>query len=135
MQLLVLQGGTHDAWAKLMKDVVHLAVMLSMTLLRECGSQKSSQNLVQEKSGAERIEPLESMFKSYASRKDLDGFERDELNRAVKTGRIDPADYETVHDKYLECMANAGYDEHDTKMPDGLYKSSETINPNIGSKQ
>ena len=62
-------------------------------------------NLAQEKSGAERIEPLESMFKSYASREDLDGFERDELNRAVKTGRIDPADYETVHDKYLECMA------------------------------
>ena len=133
---------------KLMKNVVLLAVMLSMTLLCGCGGQKSTQNqaqekssiersgsLAQEKSNAERIESLESIFKSEASRKDLDDFERDVLNRAVKTGRIDPADYEAAHDKYLECMANAGYDEHDTKMPDGLYKSSETMDPNIDSKQ
>ncbi len=133
---------------KLMKNVVLLAVMLSMTLLCGCGGQKSTQNqaqekssiersgsLAQEKSNAERIESLESIFKSEASRKDLDDFERDVLSRAVKTGRIDPADYEAAHDKYLECMANAGYDEHDTKMPDGLYKSSETMDPNIDSKQ
>ena len=133
---------------KLMKNVVLLAVMLSMTLLCGCGGQKSTQNqaqekssiersgsLAQEKSNAERIESLESIFKSETSRKDLDDFERDVLNRAVKTGRIDPADYEAAHDKYLECMANAGYDEHDTKMPDGLYKSSETMDPNIDSKQ
>ena len=133
---------------KFMKNVVLLAVMLSMTLLCGCGGQKSTQNqaqekssiersgsLAQEKSNAERIESLESIFKSEASRKDLDDFERDVLNRAVKTGRIDPADYEAAHDKYLECMANAGYDEHDTKMPDGLYKSSETMDPNIDSKQ
>ena len=133
---------------KLMKNVVLLAVMLSMTLLCGCGGQKSTQNqaqekssiersgsLAQEKSNAERIESLESIFKSEASRKDLDDFERDVLSRAVKTGRIDPADYEAAHDKYLECMANAGYDEHDTKMPDGLYKSSETLDPNIDSKQ
>ena len=133
---------------KLMKNVVLLAAMLSMTLLCGCVGQKSTQNqaqekssiersgsLAQEKSNAERIESLESIFKSEASRKDLDDFERDMLNRAVKTGRIDPADYEAAHDKYLECMANAGYDEHDTKMPDGLYKSSETMDPNIDSKQ
>ena len=133
---------------KLMKNVVLLAAMLSMTLLCGCGGQKSTQNqaqekssiersgsLAQEKSNAERIESLESIFKSEASRKNLDDFERDVLNRAVKTGRIDPADYEAAHDKYLECMANAGYDEHDTKMPDGLYKSSETMDPNIDSKQ
>ena len=133
---------------KLMKNVVLLAVMLSMTLLCGCVGQKSTQNqaqekssiersgsLAQEKSNAERIESLESIFKSEASRKDLDDFERDVLNHAVKTGRIDPADYEAAHDKYLECMANAGYDEHDTKMPDGLYKSSETMDPNIDSKQ
>ena len=133
---------------KLMKNVVLLAVMLSMTLLCGCVGQKSTQNQAQEKSSiersgspaqekssAERIESLESIFKSEASRKDLDDFERDVLNRAVKTGRIDPADYEAAHDKYLECMANAGYDEHDTKMPDGLYKSSETMDPNIDSKQ
>ena len=133
---------------KLMKNVVLLAVMLSMTLLCGCGGQKSTQNqaqekssiersgsLAQEKSNAERIESLESIFKSEASRKDLDDFERDVLSRAVKTGRIDPADYEAAHDKYLECMANAGYDEHDTKMPDGLYKSSETMDPNTDSKQ
>ena len=118
-----------------MNNVVLLAVMLSMTILCSCGGQKSSQNQAQEKSSVERIESLESMFKAEASRKDLDDFERDVLNRAVKTGRIDPADYETAHDKYLECMANAGYDEHDTKMPDGLYKSSETTDPNIDSKQ
>ena len=120
---------------KLMKNVVLLAVILSMTLLCGCGGQKSTQNRPQEKSSTERIESLESMFKSKAFRKDLDDFERDALNRAVKTGRIDPADYETAHDKYLECMANAGYDEHDTKMPDGLYKSSKTLDPNIDSKQ
>lgn len=133
---------------KLMKNVVLLAAMLSTTLLCGCGGQKSTQNqaqekssiersgsLAQEKSNAERIESLESIFKSEASRKDLDDFERDVLNRAVKTGRIDPADYEAAHDKYLECMANAGYDEHDTKMPDGLYKSSETMDSNIDSKQ
>ena len=120
---------------KLMKNVVLLAVILSMTLLCGCGGQKSTQNRPQEKSSTERIESLESMFKSKAFRKDLDDSERDALNRAVKTGRIDPADYETAHDKYLECMANAGYDEHDTKMPDGLYKSSETLDPNIDSKQ
>ena len=133
---------------KLMKNVVLLAVMLSMTLLCGCGGQKSTQNqaqekssiersgsLAQEKSNAERIESLESIFKSEASRKDLDDFERDVLNRAVKTGRIDPADYEAAHDKYLECMANAGYDEHDTKMPDGLYKSSENMDSNTDSKQ
>ena len=133
---------------KLMKNVVLLAVMLSMTLLCGCGGQKSTQNqaqekssiersgsLAQEKSNAERIESLESIFKSEASRKDLDDFERDVLSRAVKTGRIDPADYEAAHDKYLECMANAGYDEHDTKMPDGLYQSSENMDPNTDSKQ
>ena len=133
---------------KLMKNVVLLAVMLSMTILCGCGGQKSSQNqahekssaehsgsLAQEKSSAEHVESLESIFKSYASREDLDDFERDVLNRAAKTGRIDPTDYEAAHDKYLECMANAGYDEHDTKMPDGLYKSSETMDPNIDSKQ
>ena len=133
---------------KLMKNVVLLAVMLSTAILCGCGGQKSSQNpaqekssaersgsLAQEKSSAERVESLESIFKSYASREDLDDFERDVLNRAVKTGHIDPADYEAAHDKYLECMANAGYDEHDTKMPDGLYKSSETMDPNTDSKQ
>lgn len=57
------------------------------------------------------------------------------LNRAVKTGRIDSADYETAHDKYLECMANAGYDEHDTQIPYEHYWSSETIDPNINGKQ
>ena len=120
---------------KLMKNAVLLAVMLSMTILCGCGGQKSSQNLAQEKSSAEHVESLESIFKSYASREDLDDFERDVLNRAVKTGHIDPADYETAHDKYLECMANAGYDEHDTKMPDGLYKSSENMDSNTDSKQ
>ena len=120
---------------KLMKIVVLLAVMLSMTILRGCDGQKFSQNLAQEKSSAEHVESLESIFKSYASREDLDDFERDVLNRAVKTGHIDPADYEAAHDKYLECMANAGYDEHDTKMPDGLYQSSENMDSNTDSKQ
>jgi len=120
---------------KLMKNVALLAVMLSMTILCGCGRQKSSQNRAQEKSSAERSGSLESMFKSEVSRKDLDDFERDVLNRAVKTGRIDPADYETAHDKYLECMTNAGYDEHDTKMPNGLSKSSEALDPIIDSKQ
>ena len=82
---------------KLMKNAVLLAVMLSMTILCGCGGQKSSQNqahekssaensgaLAQEKSSAERVESLESIFKSYASREDLDDFERDVLNRAVK---------------------------------------------------
>ncbi|KFF31369.1 hypothetical protein [Bifidobacterium bombi] len=120
-----------------------MAGALTVLLLSGCGSttsgkvhsegSSSSVSFAQEKSSAERVESLKELFQSELDQQgdQLDAFERDVFTRAAKSGHMEQSDYESAHDKYMECMANAGYTERDTKMPDGVYKSADTVDPNM----
>jgi hypothetical protein len=47
--------------------------------------------------------------------------ERDVIERAIATGRIDPADYEAAHLRYVRCMAQHGFHPMFRKTADGVY--------------
>jgi hypothetical protein len=47
--------------------------------------------------------------------------EREAIEHALTTGRIDPVDYEAAHIRYVQCMAQHGFDPSFRKTPEGLY--------------
>ena len=47
--------------------------------------------------------------------------ERQVIERALTTGRLDPADYEAAHIRYVQCMAERGFNPPFRKTPAGLY--------------
>lgn len=50
------------------------------------------------------------------------GFEKDVLERAIKTGEIAAADYEEAVSKYLTCVTGDGVDLDAVMQPNGIYK-------------
>ncbi|MEK0306234.1 hypothetical protein [Bifidobacterium favimelis] len=103
------------------------ALLVAAVALAGCAGGAQAQSFEQEKQQAEHIEPFVDDMKEALKGKDLSPLERDVFTRAAKTGRIEASDYEEAHNRYLECMTNAGFDEHDAKMPDGVYKSAEKV--------
>ncbi|MDR1078921.1 MAG: hypothetical protein LBL55_09750 [Propionibacteriaceae bacterium] len=47
--------------------------------------------------------------------------EREAIERAIIAGRIDSADYEAAHVRYVQCMARHGYQPTFRKTAEGLY--------------
>ena len=57
---------------------------------------------------------------------DLSTFERDVLQRAVDTGRIEQGDYDEAVDRYPRCMADAGFEVDSRRLLDGLQQLTHT---------
>ena len=51
----------------------------------------------------------------------LEPFEREVFERAIKTGRIDTADYEAGHSEYVQCLSRHGFHPEFRKTPEGIY--------------
>jgi len=85
-----------------------------------CGTESKTEALPQTGSG-ERMKPLVEQFKDARARAKSD-FEREALDRAIKTGKIDPADYEQAFSRYRQCAEDAGLKETYTKLPNGIYR-------------
>lgn len=47
--------------------------------------------------------------------------EREAIERAITAGRIDPADYEAAHLRFVQCMAQHGFHPAFRKTPNGYY--------------
>ncbi|HEX8628653.1 MAG TPA: hypothetical protein VF755_10835 [Catenuloplanes sp.] len=69
----------------------------------------------------ERMKPLVEQFKQ-ARTEAKSEFERAALDRAIASGKIDPADYEEAFSRYRQCMQDAGLRETYTKLPNGIYR-------------
>lgn len=69
----------------------------------------------------ERMRPLVEQFKEARGRAKSD-FERAALDRAVRDGKIDPADYEEAFSRYRRCAQDAGIKETYKKQPNGIYQ-------------
>ncbi|WP_322759661.1 hypothetical protein [Frankia sp. Cr2] len=69
----------------------------------------------------ERMKPLVDQFKDARARAKSD-FERAALDRAIETGKIDPADYEQAFSRYRQCAQDAGLKETYTKLSNGIYR-------------
>lgn len=63
---------------------------------------------------------LVELIEPELARDDLSTFERDVLQRAVDTGRIEQADYDEAVDRYLACMSDAGFAETRRRLLNGL---------------
>jgi len=88
-----------------------------------CGTDSLTEAGPQGSSG-ERMKPLVDQFKQARAGARSD-FERAALDRAISTGRIDPADYEEAFSRYRRCAQDAGLGETYTKLPNGIYR----VNP------
>lgn len=47
--------------------------------------------------------------------------EREAIERAIATGRIDTLDYEAAHVRYAQCMIGNGFEPQFRKTPEGYY--------------
>ncbi len=97
--------------------VVLATVVLGVTA---CAVESES-NASPQRATGERMKPLVEQFKDARTRAKSD-FERAALDRAVKTGKIDPADYEEAFSRYRQCAQDAGLKETYTKLPNGIYR-------------
>lgn len=69
----------------------------------------------------ERMKPLVQQFKDARARAKSD-FERSAFDHAIKTGKIDYADYEESFSRYRQCVADAGITETYAKQSNGIYR-------------
>ncbi|GIJ48443.1 hypothetical protein Val02_53290 [Virgisporangium aliadipatigenens] len=103
-----------------------ILALVSMTVLATavtgCGAEPTPKSQT-----GERLPPLADQFKRARGQAKSD-FERDVWDRAIKTGKIDPADYEETHSRYRRCAEDAGYRETYTRTPAGLYR----VDPPVG---
>lgn len=104
-----------------------IVVALSLITISSCSANgaasTSSTTFEEEKAHAERYPSLVDDWKEDLNRHDLSNFEREVLERAVKTGKITQDDYERAHSLYIQCMAEKGFKGAKyVKQPDGLYK-------------
>jgi len=98
-----------------------VAVLLSGVVA--CGTESRTEASPQGSSG-ERMKPLLDQFKDARAIAKSD-FERSALDRAIGSGKIDPADYEEAFSRYRRCAQDAGLGETYTKLPNGIYR----VNP------
>jgi hypothetical protein len=75
---------------------------------------------------AERMKPLVEQFKDARARARSD-FEKAALDRAVTTGKIDPADYEEAFNRYRRCAQDSGLKETYAKLPNGIYRVTPDV--------
>lgn len=85
-----------------------------------CATESETDALPQTGTG-ERMKPLVEQFKDARARAKSD-FERAALDRAIETGKIDPADYEQAFSRYRQCAQDAELNETYTKLPNGIYR-------------
>jgi hypothetical protein len=104
--------------------VVLAAALLSVSA---CTTESKTEARPQQGTG-EHMKPLVEQFKDARSRAKSD-FEKAALDRAIKTGKIDPADYEQAFSRYRQCAQDAGLKETYTKLPNGIYRV--TPPPNV----
>lgn len=97
--------------------VVLAAVLLGVSA---CTTESKTDAKPQQGTG-ERMKPLVDQFKDARARAKSD-FERAALDRAIKTGKIDLADYEQAFSRYRQCAQDAGLKETYTKLPNGIYR-------------
>jgi hypothetical protein len=97
-------------------------VLLAAVLLgvSACATESTTNASPQQGTGA-RMKPLVEQFKDARARAKSD-FERAALDRAIKTGKIDQADYEEAFSRYRQCAQDAGLKETYTKLPNGIYR-------------
>ncbi|ADG73770.1 conserved hypothetical protein [Cellulomonas flavigena DSM 20109] len=73
--------------------------------------------------GPARIaDSLAELLEAELALDDLSDLERDVLQRAVDTGRIEQADYDEAMARYLRCMADAGFEVDARQLLNGLYQ-------------
>ncbi|MFY1686855.1 hypothetical protein [Plantactinospora sp. WMMB782] len=90
---------------------------------------ESTRNDLPQRDPDERMKPLVEQFRDARARARSD-FEREALDRAIRTGKIDPVDYEEAFTRYRRCAQGAGLDERYTKLPNGIYR----ITPEAGNE-
>jgi hypothetical protein len=73
-------------------------------------------------SGEKLADTLVDLFEQKLENPNLSDFERDVFERAVETGRIEPADYEEAFQRYEACMSDLGYVDTWVKGSDGIYQ-------------
>jgi hypothetical protein len=101
---------------------------VTLALAGGCGVESRTEAMPQQGSG-EQMKPLVDQFRDARARATSD-FEKAALDRAVETGRIDPADYEEAFSRYRRCAEDAGLAGTYTKQPNGIYKI--TPPPDLG---
>ncbi|GAA3747121.1 hypothetical protein GCM10022225_33630 [Plantactinospora mayteni] len=97
-----------------------LLAVAALIALPGCATESTTDALPQRGTG-EQMKPLVEQFKDARAQARSD-FEREALDRAIKTGKIDPADYEEAFNRYRRCAQDAGLDETYTKLPNGIYR-------------
>ena len=103
------------------------ALATLVVLLGACSSPSGAAGPSSAPSGGQKLAPsLVALFQQTLDRDSakLSGFERDVLTRAVASGKISALDYEEAFNRRSSCMTDAGYRDHATKMPNGLYQLS-----------
>jgi hypothetical protein len=88
---------------------------LVATAVTGCGTEASP------RASGEKMPPLVDQFKSARERATSD-WEREVWDRSIKSGKVDPADYEEAFSRYRRCAEDTGYRETYTKQSNGLYK-------------
>jgi len=93
------------------------------TALTVTGCERSSSTAAPTPSAGAKFAPsLVAMMKQAATRKNLSAFERQVLDRSIRSGTIADADYEEAHSRYARCVKDAGYTEKYKKLPNGVYQ-------------
>ena len=106
---------------------VWLVMIVAALLTMSACAQESTRNSGSPAGSGEHMKPLIDQFKDARARAKSD-FERAALDRAIKTGKIDPADYEEAFSRYRQCAQDAGYHETYTKLPNGIYRVTPPSN-------
>jgi len=64
---------------------------------------------------------LPQLFQQALDQGDASPIEREAIERAIVAGRIDAADYEAAHVRYMQCMMSNGIEPQIRKTPAGYY--------------
>jgi hypothetical protein len=64
---------------------------------------------------------LPELFQQVLDTSDPSPIEREAIERAILSGKIDPADYEAAHVRYTQCMIRQGFEPQFRKTPEGYY--------------
>lgn len=95
------------------------AAAVTLALAGGCGVDSTTEAMPRQGSG-EQMKPLVDQFRDARARAASD-FEKAALDRAIETGRIDPADYEEAFSRYRRCAEDAGLAGTYTKQSNGIY--------------
>jgi hypothetical protein len=103
-----------------------VGALLGVLLLTACTAAPGTPS---SQPGGQKLAPsLVALFQQTLERHKarLSAFEREVLERAIKTGSIPAADYEDAFSRRTACMTQAGYRDQVKKMPNGIYQITPT---------